>query len=572
MKQVLSYLKFYRKQVVLAPLFKLLEALLELAVPLVVAAIVDKGIPSGDKGYILAMFFLLFGLGLVGLLSSVTAQYFAARAAVGHSTRLRRSLFEKMQSLSFAEVDKLGAANMISRMTGDVNQVQTGVNMVLRLFLRSPFIVFGAVIMAFFVDVPSGMVFAVALPVLTLIVVGIMAITLPLYKRSQEKLDGLLLSTRENLTGARVLRAFCKEGAEIAAFDRKNVEYTKRRNFVGSISAAMNPLTYAVVNAAIIALLYVGGIRVDSGLLTQGQVLALYNYMSQILIELIKLANLIVTITKSIASAHRIEEVFSLNNPLKTSADATVYTDNAVDFQNVCLSYAGGGNALENITFSVKKGQTVGIIGGTGSGKTSLVRLISHFYDPTEGTVLVNGVNVQAQNIQILREKVATVLQKSVLFEGTVRENIRWGNPAATDEQILHAVALAQATDVVNSKGGLDGKIEQKGRNLSGGQKQRLSIARALVKNPEILILDDSSSALDYATDAALRKALATLPKTTTFIVSQRTASLQHADIIVVLDEGKMVGLGTHAELLNSCEVYREIYQSQFKEVHHARE
>ncbi|MBR7099600.1 MAG: ABC transporter ATP-binding protein [Clostridia bacterium] len=572
MKQVLSYLKFYRKQVVLAPLFKLLEALLELAVPLVVAAIVDKGIPSGDKGYILAMFFLLFGLGLVGLLSSVTAQYFAARAAVGHSTRLRRSLFEKMQSLSFAEVDKLGAANMISRMTGDVNQVQTGVNMVLRLFLRSPFIVFGAVIMAFFVDVPSGMVFAVALPVLTLIVVGIMAITLPLYKRSQEKLDGLLLSTRENLTGARVLRAFCKEGAEIAAFDRKNVEYTKRRNFVGSISAAMNPLTYAVVNAAIIALLYVGGIRVDSGLLTQGQVLALYNYMSQILIELIKLANLIVTITKSIASAHRIEEVFSLSNPLKTSADATVYTDNAVDFQNVCLSYAGGGNALENITFSVKKGQTVGIIGGTGSGKTSLVRLISHFYDPTEGTVLVNGVNVQAQNTQILREKVATVLQKSVLFEGTVRENIRWGNPAATDEQILHAVALAQATDVVNSKGGLDGKIEQKGANLSGGQKQRLSIARALVKNPEILILDDSSSALDYATDAALRKALATLPKTTTFIVSQRTASLQHADIIVVLDEGKMVGLGTHAQLLNSCEVYREIYQSQFKEVHHAQE
>ncbi|MBO7736532.1 MAG: ABC transporter ATP-binding protein, partial [Clostridia bacterium] len=550
MKQVLSYLKFYRKQVVLAPLFKLLEALLELAVPLVVAAIVDKGIPSGDRGYILAMFFLLFGLGLVGLLSSVTAQYFAARAAVGHSTRLRRSLFGKMQSLSFAEVDRLGAANMISRMTGDVNQVQTGVNMVLRLFLRSPFIVFGAVIMAFFVDVPSGMVFAVALPLLTLIVVGIMAITLPLYKRSQEKLDELLLSTRENLTGARVLRAFCKEGAEIAAFDKKNVEYTKRRNFVGGISAVMNPLTYAVVNAAIIALLYVGGIRVDSGLLTQGQVLALYNYMSQILIELIKLANLIVTITKSIASAHRIEEVFSLNNPLKTSADTTVYTDNAVDFQNVCLSYAGGGNALENITFSVKKGQTVGIIGGTGSGKTSLVRLISHFYDPTEGTVLINGVNVQAQSTEILREKVATVLQKSVLFEGTVRENIRWGNPTATDEQILHAVALAQATDVVNAKGGLDGKIEQKGRNLSGGQKQRLSIARALVKNTEILILDDSSSALDYATDAALRKALATLPQTTTFIVSQRTASLQHADTIVVLDEGKMVGLGTHAELL----------------------
>ena len=570
MKQVFSHLNAYKKECVLAPLFKLLEAGFELTVPLVVASIVDDGIATGDRGHIFRMFVVLLALGLVGLVAAVTAQYFAAKAAVGYSTKLRHSLFEKMQTFSFAEVDKLGAATMISRMTGDVNQVQTGVNMVLRLFLRSPFIVFGAMIMAFTVDVAAGGVFAVTIPVLTLVIVSIMAITLPLYKKTQEKQDSLLLSTRENLTGARVLRAFCKEDEEVAAFDQKNALLNKSQNFVGAISSLMNPLTYAVVNAGIIALLYVGAIRVDTGILTQGEVLALYNYMTQILVELIKLANLIITITKAWACANRIEGIFELNNPLQISQDTAVYTDNAVDFQNVSLSYNGGGNVLENISFSVKKGETVGIIGGTGSGKSSLVNLISHFYDATEGKVLVNGVDVKAQNTVLLREKIGTVLQKAVLFKGSIRENLRWGNGSATDEDIMQAVTAAQAADVVAAKGGLDGAIEQKGRNLSGGQRQRLSIARALVKKPEILILDDSASALDYATDAALRRALASLPeKTTTFIVSQRTSSLQHADKIIVLEEGKAVGMGTHESLLASCEVYREIYQSQFKEVTH---
>lgn len=571
MKKVFSFLSHYKKESVLAPLFKLLEAGFELAVPLVVASIVDNGIGRGDNGHIVAMFAVLIALGLVGLVASVTAQYFAAKAAVGYSTKLRHSLFEKMQSLSFAEVDKLGAATMISRMTGDVNQVQTGVNMVLRLFLRSPFIVFGAMIMAFTVDVAAGGVFAVTIPVLTLVIVIIMAITIPLYKKTQAKQDELLLSTRENLTGARVLRAFCKEEEEVASFDKKNSVLTKSQNIVGAISSLMNPLTYAVVNAGIIALLYVGAIQVDSGALTQGEVLALYNYMSQILVELIKLANLIITVTKAWACANRIEQVFELSAPLEKSEDVAVYTENAVDFQNVNLSYNGGGNALENITFSVKKGETVGIIGGTGSGKSSLVNLIAHFYDATAGRVLVNGVDVKAQNTEELREKVGIVLQKAVLFKGTIRENMLWGNSSATDEEIMQAVERAQAADVVAAKGGLDGMIEQKGRNLSGGQRQRLSIARALVKNPEILILDDSSSALDYATDAALRQAVTVLPeKPTTFIVSQRTSSLQHADKIIVLDEGKAVGIGTHEELLEYCEVYREIYESQFKEVTHA--
>ncbi len=573
MKKVYSFLNAYKKEAVLAPLFKLLEVCFELAVPLVVASIVDNGIGKGDRGHILVMFALLIGLGFVGLLSAVTAQYFAAKAAVGYSTKLRHALFKKMQSLSFAEVDKLGAATLISRMTGDVNQVQTGVNMVLRLVLRSPFVVFGAMIMAFTVDVQAGGVFAVTVPVLAVVILIIMAITIPLYKKAQEKQDSILLSTRENLTGARVLRAFCKEEEEIAAFDKKNDTHARRQNIVGAISALMNPLTYAVVNAGIIALLYVGAIRVDTGVLTQGQVLALYNYMSQILIELIKLANLIITVTKALACANRIESVFALNNPLQTSTDTAVYTDNAVDFQNVSLSYNGGGNALEGITFSVKKGETVGVIGGTGSGKSSLVNLISHFYDATQGKVLVNGVDVKAQNLETLREKVGVVLQKAVLFKGTVRENLLWGNKTATDEEIMQAVTLAQATDVVAAKGGLDGKIEQKGRNLSGGQRQRLSIARALVKKPEILILDDSASALDYATDAALRKAIQDMKeKPTTFIVSQRTSSLRHADKIIVLDEGKMVNIGTHDELLRTSEIYREIYESQFKEATHAQE
>ena len=539
--------------------------------PLVVAAIVDRGIGQGDRGYILGMFFVLIALGAVGLAAAVTAQYFAAKAAVGHSTLLRRSLFEKMQSLSFAEVDQLGAATMIARMTVDVNQVQTGVNMALRLFLRSPFIVFGAMIMAFTVDVQAGIVFAVVIPVLSLVVALIMGVTIPMYKKTQAKQDGLLLSVRENLTGVRVLRAFCKEKEEIAAFDKKNAALKKSQNAVGAISALMNPLTYAIINAGIIALLYVGAIRVDGGALTQGEVLALYNYMSQILVELIKLANLIITVTKSLACARRIERVFELNNPLERSDDTAVHTDNAVDFENVALSYNGGGNALEGITFSVKRGETVGVIGGTGSGKSSLVNLIARFYDATEGRVLVDGVDVRAQDTAALRERVGMVLQKAVLFKGTIRENLRWGNENATDAELMRAVETAQAADVVAAKGGLDGEIEQGGRNLSGGQKQRLSIARALVKKPEILVLDDSASALDYATDAALRHAIAALPeKPTTFIVSQRTSSLQHADKIVVLEEGKAVGIGTHEELLEYCEVYREIYESQFKEAAHA--
>ena len=571
MKKVFSYLGGYKKEAVLAPLFKLLEACFELAVPLVVAAIVDRGIGQGDRGYILGMFFVLIALGAVGLAAAVTAQYFAAKAAVGHSTLLRRSLFEKMQSLSFAEVDQLGAATMIARMTVDVNQVQTGVNMALRLFLRSPFIVFGAMIMAFTVDVQAGIVFAVVIPVLSLVVALIMGVTIPMYKKTQAKQDGLLLSVRENLTGVRVLRAFCKEKEEIAAFDKKNAALKKSQNAVGAISALMNPLTYAIINAGIIALLYVGAIRVDGGALTQGEVLALYNYMSQILVELIKLANLIITVTKSLACARRIERVFELNNPLERSDDTAVHTDNAVDFENVALSYSGGGNALEGITFSVKRGETVGVIGGTGSGKSSLVNLIARFYDATEGRVLVDGVDVRAQDTAALRERVGMVLQKAVLFKGTIRENLRWGNENATDAELMRAVETAQAADVVAAKGGLDGEIEQGGRNLSGGQKQRLSIARALVKKPEILVLDDSASALDYATDAALRHAIAALPeKPTTFIVSQRTSSLQHADKIVVLEEGKAVGIGTHEELLEYCEVYREIYESQFKEAAHA--
>ena len=571
MKKVFSYLSGYKKESVLAPLFKLLEACFELAVPLVVASIVDRGIGQGDQGYIVGMFFVLIALGAVGLAASITAQYFAAKAAVGYSCRLRRSLFEKMQSLSFAEIDSLGSATMIARMTVDVNQVQTGVNMTLRLLLRSPFIVFGAMIMAFTVDWQAGVVFAIVIPVLAAVVALIMGVTIPMYKKTQARQDGLLLSVRENLTGVRVLRAFCKEEEEIALFDRKNAALKKSQNIVGAISSLMNPLTYAIVNAGIIALLYVGAIRVDAGALTQGEVLALYNYMSQILVELIKLANLIITVTKSLACARRIERVFALNKPLQRIADATVYTSNAVDFENVALSYNGGGNALEGISFSVKKGETVGVIGGTGSGKSSLVNLIGHFYDATAGRVLVDGVDVKAQDPEALREKVGMVLQKAVLFKGTIRENLLWGNENATDEELMRAVAIAQATDVVAAKGGLDGMIEQNGRNLSGGQRQRLSIARALVKNPEILVLDDSASALDYATDAALRHAIAALPdRPTTFIVSQRTSSLQHADKIVVLDEGKAVGIGTHEELLEYCEVYREIYESQFKEATHA--
>lgn len=570
MKKVYSYLTHYKKECFLAPSFKLAEALLELVVPLVVADIIDQGIANGDKNYVLSRFVILVILAAVGLAFAVSAQFFAAKVAVGYSAKLRHSLFEKMQSLSFAEVDSLGSATMIARMTGDVNQVQSGVNMFLRLFLRSPFIVFGAILMALSVDVQAGSIFIGVIPALTLVVVVIMAITLPLYKKTQEKQDDLLLSARENLTGARVLRAFGKEREEISSFDRKNKILVKSQNVVGAISALMNPLTYVVINGGIILLLYTGALRVDSGALSQGQVIALYNYMSQILVELIKLANLIITITKAVACANRIEKVFELNAPLQQTTDKTVYTDHAVDFQDVFFSYSGGGNVLEGITFSVAKGETVGVIGGTGSGKSSLVNLIPHFYDVTAGRVLVNGVDVKAQDPEELREKVGVVLQKAVLFKGSIRENMRWGNENATDEEIERAIALAQASDVVAAKGGLSAEIEQNGKNLSGGQRQRLSIARALVKQPEILILDDSASALDYATDAALRKAIKGMKGVTTFIVSQRTSSLQHADKIIVLDEGKAVGIGKHDELLKACAVYREIYESQFKEAKNA--
>ena len=568
MRKLLKYLKNYKLITVLAPLFKLLEACFELFVPFIVAAIIDNGIGKGaGVSYIIYACLILLALGVVGLVAAIAAQYFAARAAVGFSKELRHDLFKKMQSLSYKQIDGLGTPRMITRMTSDVNQLQTGVNLVLRILLRSPFIVFGAMIMALIIDTVVGGIFAIVIAVLLVIVLTIMTVSIPLYKKSQAKLDRVTLTTRETLTGARVLRAFCKEEDEIKEFDVRNAELKKSQLFVGRISALMNPLTYAVINTAIIILLYAGAIRVEGGFLTQGQVVALYNYMSQILVELIKMANLIITVTKSFASAGRINEILEMNPSLIHGEQAKQSDGAYIQFKNVCLNYGNAAvNALDNISFTAERGQTIGIIGGTGAGKTTLVNLLPHFYDATEGEVLIDGVNVNAIGDENLREECGIVPQRAVLFEGTIRENMQWGKGDASDEEILKAVEVAQAADVVSAKSeGLSERVEQGGKNFSGGQRQRLTIARALVKKPKILILDDSASALDYATDANLRSALKNLDyNPTVFIVSQRTSSIRHADKIIVLDGGKMAGIGTHDELLKSCELYREIHYSQY--------
>lgn len=566
MKPILKILGNYKKEAILGPLFKLLEALFELFVPLVVAQLIDIGIGKSDKSYTIKMFLLMILLAVIGLVCSITAQYFAAKAAVGVGTKLRSKLFAKIQSLSFSELDKLGTSTMITRMTSDVNQVQNGVNMFLRLFLRSPFIVFGAMIMAFTIDFQTALVFVGAIPILAVVVFAIMLISIPLYRKVQNKLDKVTGKTRENLTGARVIRAFCQEEQEISDFKDLNTQLTTAQKYVGKISALMNPVTFVIINVAIVILIWIGAIRVDQGIITQGAVVALYNYMSQILIELIKLANLIITMTKSVACANRVTTVLETSSSLESVENDTINTHNHIDFVNVSLTYKEAGEeSLSDISFSVKKGETVGIIGGTGSGKSSLVNLIPHFYDCTKGGVYVNGINVKSYNPKELREKIGIVMQKAVLFKGTIKDNILWGNKNATNSDINTALEIAQATDVIASKkNGLDEILEQGGKNLSGGQKQRLTIARALVKQPEILILDDSASALDYATDAKLRQAIKGLKNTTTvFIVSQRTSSIMSADKIVVLDDGKIVGIGTHSQLLENCDIYKEIYSSQ---------
>lgn len=565
MSPVIKMLGKYKKEAVLSPLFKLLEALFELFVPIVVASLIDIGIGNADKGYAVKMFFLLVLLAVIGLSFSITAQYFAAKAAVGVGTRLRSVLFKKIQSLSFSELDSIGTSTMITRMTSDVNQVQSGINMFLRLFMRSPFIVFGAMIMAFTIDFQAALVFVCAIPVLAVVVFAIMLISIPLYKKSQSRLDKVTGKTRENLTGARVIRAFCREEREIDEFKDLNSQLTAAQKYVGKISALMNPVTFVIINVAIVVLIWVGAIRVEQGVLTQGAVVALYNYMSQILVELIKLANLIITMTKSVACCNRVTAVLETSSTLQHTDNDTIETENCIDFVNVALTYQGaGGESLTDINFSIKPGETVGIIGGTGSGKSSLVNLIPHFYDCTRGGVYVDGKNVKSYSTAELREKIGIVLQKAVLFKGTIRDNLLWGNKNATEQQLVQALEIAQAADVVASKkNGLDEVIEQGGKNLSGGQKQRLTIARALVKQPEILILDDSASALDYATDARLRKAVKGLKNTTVIIVSQRTSSIMSADKIIVMDDGEIVGIGTHSQLLDSCSIYQEIYSSQ---------
>jgi len=570
MKKLLVYLKGYIKESILGPLFKLLEASFELLVPIVIKNIVDVGIGKADKSYIIQMCLLLVLLGVVGLISSVTAQYFAAKASVGFVTRLRHELFKHIGQLSYTEIDTLGTSSMITRMTSDMNQVQTGMNLTLRLLLRSPFIVFGAMIMAFTVDAKAAVTFVVAIPALFAVVFAIMLLSIPLYKKVQQKLDKVLNTTRENLTGVRVIRAFGLEEKEIDEFNKRNEELTALQKFVGGISALMNPLTYVIINFAIIWLIHIGAVRVSAGLLTQGAVLALYNYMSQILIELIKFANLIISITKAVASANRISAVFDMKSSLieKDTLSKNVKSEYIVEFRNVGLQYKNAGSeSLSNINFTVRPGETVGIIGGTGSGKSSLVNMIPRFYEATSGEVIVDGTNVKDYPLKSLRAKIGIVPQNAVLFKGSIRENMQWGKKDASDEEIMDAISIAQAGEIVTQKKeGLDFIIEQGGKNLSGGQRQRFTIARALVKKPEILILDDSTSALDFATDAALRKALREISgNTTIFIVSQRISSIQHADKIIVLDDGQIAGMGKHEELLESCEVYREIYDSQFK-------
>lgn len=571
MKKLWKYMRDYRREGILAPLFKLLEASLELLVPLVMAQIIDIGIANGDGGFILSRCGILAALAAVGLVCSITAQYFAAKASVGFAAKLRSTLFKHIQSLSYSKLDTQGTGTLIARITGDINQVQSGMNLALRLLLRSPFVVFGAMIMAFTIDVKAALVFVVTIPLLTIVVFGIMLWSIPMYKKVQARLDKVLGITRENLSGVRVIRAFCKEDEERREFGERNAALTKLQLIVGRVSAAMNPATYIMINLGIAVLIYVGALRVDSGILTQGQVVALYNYMSQILVELVKLASLIITITKALACAGRVSAVLDVESDMH-GADTMpkeIDTDEEVRFENVEFGYATGGEpALSGISFSVKKGETMGIIGGTGSGKSSLVSLIPRFYDATGGHVYIKGNDVKDYPLGALREMVGMVPQKAVLFKGTIRENLRWGNADATEEEMERALSDAQALEIVKAKPeGLDSPVAQNGKNLSGGQRQRLTIARALIKKPEILILDDSASALDYATDLALRRSLAALSyKPTVFIVSQRASSILHADKIAVLDEGKMVGLGTHDELMQTCPVYREIYYSQYEQ------
>lgn len=571
MKKLWKYMRDYRREGILAPLFKLLEASLELFVPLVMAQIIDTGIANGDRGFILSRCGILAALAAVGLVCSITAQYFAAKASVGFAAKLRSTLFKHIQSLSYSKLDTQGTGTLIARITGDINQVQSGMNLALRLLLRSPFVVFGAMIMAFTIDVKAALVFVVTIPLLSIVVFGIMLWSIPMYKKVQARLDKVLGITRENLSGVRVIRAFCKEDEERREFGERNAALTKLQLIVGRVSAAMNPATYIMINLGIAVLIYVGALRVDSGILTQGQVVALYNYMSQILVELVKLASLIITITKALACAGRVSAVLDVESDMH-GADTEpreIDTDEEVRFENVEFGYATGGEpALSGISFSVKKGETMGIIGGTGSGKSSLVSLIPRFYDATGGHVYIKENDVKDYPLGALREMVGMVPQKAVLFKGTIRENLRWGSAGATEEEMERALSDAQALEIVKAKPeGLDSPVAQNGKNLSGGQRQRLTIARALIKKPEILILDDSASALDYATDLALRRSLAALSyKPTVFIVSQRASSILHADKIAVLDEGKMVGLGTHDELMQTCPVYREIYYSQYEQ------
>ena len=576
MKRLMMYLKDYKKESILAPLFKLLEAFFELLVPLVMANIIDYGISNRNMGYIGKMGLLLLLLGVVGLASSITAQFFAAKAAVGFSTKLRQALFDHIEDLSFTDIDKAGTSTMITRMTSDVNQVQSGINMTLRLFLRSPIIVFGAMIMAFTIDVKCALIFVVAIPLLSVVVFGIILSTIPMYKKVQSRLDQVLGITRENLTGVRVIRAFHQEAKEEERFRENNEALSAMQIFVGKISACMNPVTYIIVNGAIIALIYTGAVQVNIGNLSQGEVVAIINYMNQILVELVKLANLIVTMTKALACAERVASVFDIGADAayvgaqnQKLADKVDKSAPFLDFKHVSLTYQGAGApTLQDMNFTVNRGDTVGIIGGTGSGKTSLVNLIPGFYPATEGEILLEGRDIRTMSDEELRGRIGVVPQKAVLFKGTIRSNLQWGKPDAAEEEMWKALELAQASEVVDGKPGkLDATVAQNGKNFSGGQRQRLTIARALVRNPEILILDDSASALDYATDAKLRAAIRTLEdKTTTFIVSQRASTIRHADKIIVLDDGEIAGMGTHDELLKDCTVYQEIYYSQYPE------
>lgn len=569
MKKLFVYLKGYGRQCVLGPLFKLLEASFELIIPLLVASIIDGGILAGSRAHVAKMVAAMAALGLVGLIAAVTAQYFAAKAAIGFSTRLRHALMAHIQSLSYTELDTLGTSTLITRMTSDVNQVQSGVNMCLRLLLRSPFVVFGAMIMAFTIDFDCALIFAAVIAVLCVIVFSIMLITIPKYRAVQGQLDSVTAATRENLNGVRVLRAFCKEEAETRKFEKRNQLLSRMQVAVGRISASMNPLTYIAINAAVIALIHCGALKVNMGSLTQGEVVALYNYMSQILVELVKMANLIILLTKAWACGDRISAVLAVKS---SQTDGTRTLDSTAErgsvvFEDVSLQYAGAGaESLEHISFRARPGETIGVIGSTGCGKTSLINLIPRFYDATAGRVLVGGVDVRNLKKEALREAIAVVPQKAMLFKGTIRSNLLWGNPHATDEELYHALTIAQALDVVHAKSGhLDEPVEQGGRNFSGGQRQRLTIARALVGHPDVLILDDSASALDYATDASLRRAIRAMDhRPTTFIVSQRASSVRFADQIIVLDDGRIAGIGTHETLLASCEVYQEIYASQY--------